>query len=176
MGTVSSYVFKNLRANHTIAANFTATALPTFIITATAGAGGSITPSGNVSVDSGANQAFLVIVGTGYQIADVLVDGASVGAVANYTFHNVVADHTLTASFKLIPTGKLVIAASAGDGGSISPNGGIEVDSGTSQAFAITANTGHLIANVLVDGVSVGAVATYKFENVTANHTIAASF
>ena len=49
-------------------------------------------------------------------------------------------------------------------------------DSGGSLTFTIAANTGYAIADVLVDGISVGAVASYTFSNVTANHTIAASF
>ena len=47
---------------------------------------------------------------------------------------------------------------------------------GASQTFAIAAQEGYAIADVLVDGQSVGAVDSYTFENVTANHTIAAVF
>jgi hypothetical protein len=68
-------------------------------ITATAGAGGSITPSGAVSVPSGADQSFTIAADACYSIADVLVDGVSVGAVPSYTFHGVTANHTIAASF-----------------------------------------------------------------------------
>ena len=47
---------------------------------------------------------------------------------------------------------------------------------GASQTFAIAAQEGYAIADVLVDSQSVGAVDSYTFENVTANHTIAAVF
>ena len=47
---------------------------------------------------------------------------------------------------------------------------------GASQAFTITASTGYQVKDVLVDGVSVGAVTSYTFSNVTAAHSIAASF
>ncbi len=71
---------------------------------------------------------------------------------------------------------KYTIAATAGEGGSITPNGNVSVKEGASQTFAITANNGYEIADVLVDGNSVGAVETYTFDEVKANHTISASF
>lgn len=69
-----------------------------------------------------------------------------------------------------------VITASAGNGGSISPNGNVSVVRGSDKVFTITAKDGYRISNVIVDGESVGAVSTYTFRNVTTKHTIAASF
>lgn len=71
---------------------------------------------------------------------------------------------------------KYTITATAGEGGSITPAGAVSVKEGASQTFAIAAQEGYAIADVLVDGQSVGAVDSYTFENVTANHTIAALF
>ena len=71
---------------------------------------------------------------------------------------------------------KYTITATAGEGGSITPAGEVSVKEGASQTFTITASEGYAIADVLVDGQSVGAVDSYTFENVTANHTIAAVF
>ena len=71
---------------------------------------------------------------------------------------------------------KYTITATAGEGGSITPAGEVSVKEGASQTFAIAAQEGCAIADVLVDGQSVGAVDSYTFENVTANHTIAALF
>ena len=68
------------------------------------------------------------------------------------------------------------ITASAGAGGSISPSGAVAVVRGGSQSFAITAEEGYEISDVLVDGVSIGAVSSYTFTNVTRNHTITAVF
>ena len=143
------------------------------MISASAGANGSISPSGSVSVTQGASQAFTITANTGYQVQDVLVDGASVGAVTSYTFSNVTAAHTIAASFV---AKTYAITASAGTNGSISPSGSVSVTQGASQAFTITANTGYQVQDVLVDGTSVGAVTSYTFSNVTAAHTIAASF
>jgi hypothetical protein len=170
IGAVTSYQFTNLTAPHTISATFSVT---TNTITATAGAGGTISPSGAVIVNYGANQTFSITPLAGYRIANVMVDGVSAGAVATYTFSNVIAAHSISASFALLTN---TITATAGAGGTISPSGAVIVNYGASQTFAITPNAGYQIASVLVDGSSVGAVASYQFTNVTTAHTIAASF
>ncbi|HET9681388.1 MAG TPA: LamG-like jellyroll fold domain-containing protein, partial [Candidatus Limnocylindrales bacterium] len=170
VGAVASYTFPAVAANHTITATF---AIDTFTITATAGAGGSIAPAGDVVVDYGTDKAFTITPATGHHVADVLVDGVSVGAVGTYTFTAVTAGHTIAASFAL---DTFTIAASAGPGGSIEPAGNVIVDYGTDKTFTITPATGHHIADVLVDGASVGAVGTYTFAAVTAAHVITATF
>lgn len=68
------------------------------------------------------------------------------------------------------------ITATAGTGGTISPSGTITVYKWQNKSFAIAANPGFTIDAVTVDGVSQGAVASYQFTNVTANHTINATF
>ncbi|WP_226377672.1 fibronectin type III domain-containing protein [Citrifermentans bremense] len=74
------------------------------------------------------------------------------------------------------PAALYTLTASASTGGTISPTGSIVVSQGTSQTFKIAPATGYQIAAVTVDGVSVGAAASYTFNNVAANHKIAASF
>jgi PKD repeat protein len=81
----------------------TVLAAKSYTITASAGTGGTIAPSGSVKVNSGDSQTFTITPDTGYRIADVLVDGGSVGAVTSYTFINVMADHSIAASF-IAPT------------------------------------------------------------------------
>ena len=68
------------------------------------------------------------------------------------------------------------ITASAKPGGTISPSGSTSVAYGTNWTFAVNANPGHHVADVLVDGKSVGAVSRYTFDNVTEHHTISALF
>ena len=70
-----------------------------FVIKANAGNGGIISPSGNVSVKRGDDQTFVINPVNGYRIADVIVDGKSVGAVSLYTFENVRANHTIEVVF-----------------------------------------------------------------------------
>jgi hypothetical protein len=73
--------------------------LPTFTITASAGANGTITPSGAVTVTYGTDQNFTITPNSGCQVSDVLVDGTSVGAVDSYIFTDVIANHTISATF-----------------------------------------------------------------------------
>ena len=68
-------------------------------ITATAGEGGSISPDGRVQVAYDRNKSFIIQADEGYELADVLVDGRSVGAVGRYTFEKVHKNHTITAVF-----------------------------------------------------------------------------
>ena len=70
-----------------------------YTIKATAGAGGSISPSGNVSVREGRDQTFTIIPDKGYAVANVKIDGKSIGAVKSYTFENVRRTHTIEVSF-----------------------------------------------------------------------------
>src|SRR5207249_3771771 len=165
VGAVGSYTFTNVTASHTIAASFAA---DTKSILAGAGAHGSITPAGSVSVSCGLGQTFTIAPAACYHIADVLVDGVSVGAVSSYTFTNVTANHTITTSFAVDAK---TVTASAGAHGSISPAGPVSVDCGSSQTFTIAPDACYHIADVLVDGVSVGPLSSYTFSNVTAAHT-----
>jgi len=147
----------------------------TYTITATAGANGSISPNGAVPVSSGSNQKFNITPNSGYIIQDVLVDGTSVGAVSSYTFNTVTANHTISASFA-VNTATYTITTTSGANGAISPSGAVVVNSNANQTFIITPNSGYTIKDVSVDAASIGAVSSYTFTNVTANHTISATF
>ncbi|MGC9966413.1 MAG: hypothetical protein ABSE08_13505, partial [Syntrophobacteraceae bacterium] len=158
VGAVTTYTFSNVTAGHTISATFTAA-----------------TVNYTISVKSGASQTFAITPVTGY-VATVLVDGTSVGAVASYTFSNVVAKHTISATFAAQTPATYNISATAGSNGSVSPSGSVAVKSGASQTFAVAPSTGCQISSVLVDGASVGALTSYTFSNVVTSHTISATF
>ena len=70
-----------------------------YTIKATAGAGGSISPSGNASVREGRDQTFTITPDKGYAVANVKIDGKSIGAVKSYTFENVSRTHTIEVIF-----------------------------------------------------------------------------
>ena len=153
-------------------------ALTLFTITSSAGANGNISPLGAVSVVTGSNQTFVITPNTGFKVLDVLVDGGSVGALTLYTFDNVQASHTISASFAV---SNFTIAATAttvggGAGGTISPSGTVVVGSGGNQLFNIASNPGYHLTDVLVEGGSIGPVPSYTFTNVVLNHTIEAIF
>jgi hypothetical protein len=144
---------------------------PTYTITPSAGAGGAISPSTVQTVAYGATPIFTITADASYYIVDVLVDGSSVGAVSTYQFPSVTANHTITASFAGAP----VITVIPTPFGTITPGTG-PVDYGSSPTFTITADANYHVADVLVDGLSVGAVTTYTFTNVTTSHWITAAF
>lgn len=242
-GTGTCTVTMNANLSVTVAFN-----LKTYSINASAGSGGSVSPTGNVSINGGANQSFTITPAAGYKVSNVLVDGASVGAVTSYTFSTVSANHTIAASFAgntytlstakigtgtgtvtnspsgttfvagtpvtltakpnanstfagwsgacsgtsstctltmnsnasvtvdFVLNGSYTITSSATAGGIIYPSGIVNVPSGSSPGFVIIGYSGHRIADVKVDGVSVGQVSTYIFKNMRASHTIQASF
>jgi endoglucanase len=178
VGALGTYTFTNVTANQSISATFKLIITTTSsTITANAGANGTISPTGAVSVVNGTNKTFTITPNAGYQIDSVLVNGTSVGAVGTYTFTNVTANQSISATFKLIiTTTSSTITASTGTNGAISPTGTVSVVNGTNKTFTITPNAGYQIDSVLVNGTSVGAVGTYTFTNVTANQSISASF
>jgi hypothetical protein len=150
----------------------------TYAIKVTSGTGGTITPAGTdgvVRVESGTSQTFTVKADRGYVLKDVKVDNHTVTLTdGTYTFSNVAGDHAITAQFT--PLASYTISASAGAGGSISDVGDTMVYQGEDHTYTITPADGYEIADVTVDGTSVGAVSSYTFENIGAGHTISASF
>jgi uncharacterized repeat protein (TIGR02543 family) len=115
--------------------------LSSYTITASAGANGSISPSGAVSVNHGSDQAFTITPNTGYSVSNVLVDGISVGAVTGYTFSNVTANHTIAASFS--PNTLSITVSTIPSGRTITVDG---INYTSPQTFSWTANTTHSIA------------------------------
>jgi hypothetical protein len=86
----------NVNTTVTVTAAFN---LNAYAITATASPNGTISPTGSTLVKSGGSQTYRITAGSRYQVADVRVDGVSVGALSSYTFTNVKANHSINASF-----------------------------------------------------------------------------
>jgi hypothetical protein len=82
----------------------------TYTITPSVGAHGSISPGSAQTVAKGASVTFTIKPDAGYKVADVLVNGASVGAVTSYTFSNVAADGTISATFAVQAQQKTTVA------------------------------------------------------------------
>lgn len=140
---------------------------------------GTWADGGNPSAGTGAQ--FTNVTGTVYALANLR--SATLTGIAQ------TANFGATAFAYTVPTGfnagfggpAWTITASAGVDGTISPSGAVTVYNGENQSFAISSTcTGTVatsfIKDVLVDSASVGRVASYAFTNVTADHTIAASF
>ncbi|MBO7481685.1 MAG: choice-of-anchor J domain-containing protein, partial [Bacteroidales bacterium] len=171
MGAIESYTFSNVDANHTISATFIA--VHTIDVTADAD-GGSVSPTGTQTIDEGGSFTFTVTPETCYEIGNVTVNGTAVTLDANnqYTINNITSNQNINVTFNQL---SYTITATAGNGGTINP-GTTTVNCGESQTFAIAANAGYRIVNVTVDGQNRGAIESYTFSNVTANHTISATF
>lgn len=124
---------------------------------------------------------------TGYTVSGEATKTASGEVSAN------LADYTITFNYTKNSTGggsssgggggggsstvsSYTIKASAGNGGIISPSGNVSVKRGDDQTFSINPINGYRISDVIVDGKSVGAVSTYTFDSVKANHTIQVKF
>jgi hypothetical protein len=170
VGPVTSYTFTNVATNHTISVAFTPAVITNYTVTSSAGTGGTISPSGTITLAAGTSQTFSIIPQGGYKISSVTVDGTSVGAVSSYTFPNISRDHTISATFSQIVS--YTISASTQQGGIISPSGNVVVPTGGSQTFTLGAQTGYTVQQVVVDGVNRGVLTAYTFSNVVANHSI----
>ena len=125
-----------------------------------AGASATFTVQPNVGLGAGTYNETLTVTGTN--------GGNSDQASVSLTF-------TVEQPY-IPPVVAYYINAGAGENGSISPSGRVAVPAGGSRTFTITADEGYVVADVLVDGVSVGPVGSYTFSNVRANHTISVIF
>ena len=175
--------------------NFKVT-LPVYTITATAGENGAITPA-EVTVNHGANAEFTITPAEGYRIESVIVDAETEGATDvaenvvagdgyyTYTFTNVTANHTIHATFELIPT--YTITVEAGEHGTVLYNDAlvstsITVAEGDTPEFVITPDTGYQIDVLTVGGNTVELTEqqlggfTYTFEPVRADITLTVTF
>ena len=147
------------------------TEAPTYV-NASAGSGGSIVPSGVVSVKYGGSQTFTITPNTGYSILDVSVNGTSVGAVSSYTVQNIQGATTISATFA-INTYSLTVNVGAGGSSSIPSQ---TVNFGSVENFEFTPETGYSIADVVVNGtIDEGAVTSLSI-TVTGPTTVFVSF
>jgi hypothetical protein len=167
----NTYTFTNVRMNYTLLASFVPI---NYAITVMQTANGAITPDTYSNFQAGANQTYAIAPSLGYHVESLTVDGNAVNPpVTSYPFTNIQANHTITATFAPNPT--YTITATASANGSISP-GTTSLLGGQSQKLTITAASGYRIDKVRVDNVDKGAVTTYTFNTIDANHTIDARF
>ena len=163
-----AYQFLNVTENHDIAASF----VQTYTIAATAGDHGLIDPTGDVSVDKGANQTFTFTPATGYHVDTLAIGGGSAETTTatSYTFTDVQASSSIHVTFA-INTYTLLYAA--GPGGTLTGDVDQVVDYGASgtQVTAVP-NAGYRFVQ-WSDGL---ATASRTDSNVTADKSVTASF
>lgn len=151
--------------------------ITSYTVKASAGEGGTITPSGDVLVAHGNSAVFTITPEKGYHVKEVLADNKAVTLTDNqYTFTDVKEPHTISASFEKDIT-TVTISASAGEGGNISPSGEIAAEISSSVEFTVTPDDGYHVKEVLADDAVVSLTdGKYVFNEVKESHTIYASF
>jgi hypothetical protein len=173
-----TYTLSGITADSALNATFKA--IPKeFKITATAGPNGTIAPA-EITVKEGETTDFTITPDPGYTIDKVTLDDVevtnSVTSESKYPLPPASKDCEIHVTFKALPPVQHKITASAEENGTIDSLGDVMVDNGTSKTFTITPTGNYQVFDVLADGVSVGAKTSYTFENVTADHTINATF
>ncbi len=98
IGPTDSYTFTNVQGSHTIMAEFSII-LDAYTITATSGAGGSISPSGSIQTDRGTDRTFTITPAPGFTIQAVYIDGLFAGSIETHSFIDIIADHSIHAVF-----------------------------------------------------------------------------
>lgn len=177
-GTYTTTI-ENVADNYVIDVHFS---IFTYTMTAEAGEGGTITPAGAQTVNYGTDVTYEINANEGWYIASTDIDGvtttytqddAVVTLTIPYTAIN--ADHNISVTFAQF---MYTITATAGTHGTV--NGAEAVSAniayGSNYALTFTPDANYQVADVVVDGVTVGAVDSYEFINVTANHTVEVSF
>ena len=152
--------------------NFNAT-INHYTITATAGGGGAITPSGAVDVAYAGSQDFAITPDPHYRIGDVLVDGASVGAVSSYSFANVADNHMIVASFAVIRY--TVTARIEGGHGTASP-ALQSVNSGETALIRFVPDTGYHLESLTDNGGIENPELEYRIRDISSDHLVIARF
>lgn len=144
-----------------------------FVITSSVtGSHGSIDPAGNVTVGQGGTLTFSGIPDFGYGVDTILIDGTTTLYTDVYTFNDVQTDHTIAMTFAEAHT----IVASVIGNGTITPSGSVGILNGRSKTFTFAPLVGYQLADVIIDGVSQGYLASHEFTDVTGDHTISATF
>ena len=172
----NSYILTNVTSTHTISATFTHI---TYTITASAGSNGSISPSGVDSVNYGGSQVYTITPNTGYQIANVTVNGTALtNTPSSYTFSGVTTNQTVSAAFSLIPTVTYTLGITASNGTVAQSVNGVAssgpYNAGTVVALTAIAASGYQFSSWsgALSGTSDPATITMSTnQNVTANFT-----
>lgn len=140
-------------------------AVKTYTIMATAEGNGGINPLGEVVVNHGDDMEFIIVPLPGNHIEDVLVNGESMGTIESYIFENVTEDgHTIHAVFAI---NIYDVSITAQGNGTVDPMGVIDVPHGESVIITSTPDPDHHVADILVNGESVGGHNEYILTNVT---------
>lgn len=179
-GTVAYSVASNSGAARSVVSNiagqlftFNQSGTQSYTITASAGTGGTITPSGSTSVASGASQTYTITPAAGYAVSSVTVDGVSVGAVTSYTISNVTANRTIAATFTQNAYTLTTSTSGTGTGSITRSPTGTSFAAGTVVTLTAAANTNSTFTGW--SGACSGTATTCQV-TMNANTTVSAAF
>jgi hypothetical protein len=148
----------------------------TFTIAASAGMGGSIDPAGDVVMEYDENQLFNITADTGYEIADVLVDDVSVGAVNEYLFENVNSNHSIHATFALLPPDLFSLELQVNPLGAGTVSGGGSFEEGQQVQISASANLGYDFVNWTKGGGEISTAANFSYTMPAEDVILVANF
>lgn len=171
--SVTSYLLSNITDDKTIRVSFESIR---YTVNAQATTGGTISPSGSMSLQQGSSKTFTFAPQDGYAVKEVRVDNVKVaGNVASYTLANVSKNTTVKVGYEQLAV-KRTITVSSNVGGRVSEEGAIKIDDGSSKTFTFTPETGYQVKKLLVDGAPVTTASSYTFSSVSKDHTLAVEF
>ncbi len=173
IGIATGYTFYSVTTDHTIDATF----IPdTFEIISGSGPNGSISPLGSTSYVTGDSALFTFTPNIGFHLDSLLVDDLVQAPAADYTFYNILENHTIRVVYAANAPDTFSVVSSTGPNGAISPLGTTRVVAGDSAVFTMSPNPNFLVDSVIVDGAMIGSPLSYTFYAVSSGHTIRVTF
>ena len=172
--TNNAFTISNVQSDYIIYANFASNYVT---VTVNQPEHATITP-GTMTYAYGSTPSYMIVPEVGYEVISVTAGNAVVpvtynNGIGTFTLDALQQDITLTATTSIK---KFEITVTQGANGTIAPGTQTNVEYGTNKTFTITPADYYVVADVIVDGSSRGALSSYTFYNVTGNHTITAVF
>lgn len=170
--STTSFTFDDVQQNHTVEIVYDGQTLPTYTVTATFNGEGTISPSGEITVNEGENLTFTIELNEDATFDSLKIDGTKVTPVMTYTLEDIRANTRIDgfASIEAVPT--YTVNASFTGEGTISPAGNITVNEGDNLTFTFELNEDAAFDSLKVDGTKVTPVMSYTLEDIRANSTI----
>ena len=173
--SINGYTFNNITTNQDIRVVFK---ILTFTITASAGVNGFINPPGIITVEYGSNFTYTFKPRFAYSVDSIIINNKyyDTNDKTAYSFTNITSNQTISVNFKL--TSFFIKIANA-VGGTISPEGDIQVSEGVDREFVLRPNAGYFVDGILVDNVKQyvdTSINKFTLRNIRENHTIVPIF
>ncbi|KPA11780.1 secreted protein containing PKD domain protein [Candidatus Magnetomorum sp. HK-1] len=146
----------------------------TYTISSTIDTGGTINQPEILTVSSGESIKYRITSNVGYKLEKTVLNGKSLGAISEYIFTNINANHIL--EFYFSEASYYTISSLSGSGGSIVPSGIIQVGENHNKTFKIIPDPGYTIDTIWVDNQPIDSTNQYTFKNIQSVHTLEARF